>query len=60
MYEECGDTDKVIASAHTSPRNFFKYLSLAYMNPQNINDVLSGKTSVSITELFNIATQNQL
>ena len=60
MYEECGDADKIIASEHTSPRNLFKYLSLAYMNPKIANDILSGKSQITITDLFNTAFTNQL
>lgn len=60
MYERYGDTDKIIVMEHTSPRNFFKYLSLAYMNPKIANEILSGKSKITITDLFNIAFTNQL
>lgn len=60
MYEQYGNNDRVIALAHTSPRNFFKYLSLAYMNPENANEILSGKSKITITNLFNTAFTNQL
>lgn len=60
MYEQYGNKDRVIALAHTSPRNFFKYLSLAYMNPKNANEILSGKPKITITNLFNTAFTNQL
>ncbi len=60
MYEQYENKDRVIALAHTSPRNFFKYLSLAYMNPKNANEILSGKSKITITNLFNTAFTNQL
>lgn len=60
MYEQYGNNDRVIALAHTSPHNFFKYLSLAYMNPENANEILSGKSKITITNLFNTAFTNQL
>jgi len=55
LYEECGDTDKVIATEYTSPRQFYRYLDLAYMNPETVNRILSGKQKINVNELFQIA-----
>ena len=55
MYERYGDTDKIIAMEHTSPRQFYRHLDLAYMNPETINHILSGKQKVNVNELFQIA-----
>ena len=55
MYERYGDTDKIIAMEHTSPRQLYRHLDLVYMNPNKINEILSGTTSVKINELFQIA-----
>ena len=60
MYEECGDADKIITSEHTSPRQFYRYLDLAYMNPDKINDILSGKLKINVNDLFQNAKDNQL
>lgn len=59
-YEECGDADKIIASEHTSPRQFYRHLDLAYMNPDKINEILSGKFKINVNDLFQIAWKNQL
>lgn len=55
MYERYGDTDKIIAMEHTSPRQFYRHLDLAYMNPETINHILSGKQKVNVNDLFQIA-----
>lgn len=60
MYERYGDTDKIIAMEHTSPRQFYRYLDLAYMNPETINHILSGKQKVNVNDLFQIARENQV
>lgn len=60
MYEECGDADKIIASEHTSPRQFYRHLDLAYINPEKINQILSGKLRINVNDLFKIAHGNQL
>ena len=55
MYERYGDTDKIIAMEHTSPRQFYRHLDLAYMNPETINHIVSGKHKVNVNDLFQIA-----
>ena len=60
MYEECGNSDKIIAMEHTSPRQFYRHLDLAYMNPETINHILSGKQKVNVNDLFQIARENQV
>lgn len=60
MYERYGDTDKIIAMDHTSPRQFYRHLDLAYMNPETINHILSGKQKVNVNDLFQIARENQV
>lgn len=56
MYEECGDVDKIIIS----PRQFYRYLDLAYMNPDKVNEILSGEMGVKVNDLFRAARENQL
>lgn len=60
MYEQYGDSDKIIAMEHTSPRQFYRHLDLAYMNPETVNRILSGKQKVNVNELFQIAKMNVL
>lgn len=55
MYEQYGDTDKIIAMEHTSPRQFYRHLDLAYMNPDKINEILSGRLKINVNDLFQIA-----
>ncbi len=55
MYEECSDTNKIITMEHTSPRQFYRHLDLAYMNPETINRILSGQQKVNVNDLFHIA-----
>lgn len=55
MYEKYGDTDKIIAMEHTSPRQFYRHLDLAYMNPDKINEILSGRLKINVNNLFHIA-----
>lgn len=60
LYEECGDADTIIASEHTSPRQFYRHLDLVYINPEKINQILSGKLRINVNDLFKIAHGNQL
>lgn len=60
MYEQYGNTDKIIAMEHTSPRQFYRHLDLAYMNPDKINPILSGRLKINVNDLFQIARENQL
>ena len=60
MYEEYGDSDKIIAMGHTSPRQFYRYLDLAYMNPGTVNRILSGEHKVNVKELFLIAKTSKM
>ena len=50
------DPDECLSRVHKS-----KYhLNLAYMNPEKVNNILSGKESYSMDELFTIAPKYQL
>ena len=60
MYEQYGDTDKIIAMEHTSPRQFYRHLDLAYMNPDKINEILSGRLKINVNDLFPIAKKTCL
>lgn len=60
LYEQDGGVDNIIRNLHTSPRQFYRHLDLAYMNPDKINEILSGKTHINVNDLFQIARENQL
>ena len=59
-YEKHGDLEYVVKSEQTSWRCLYRYLNLAYMNPEKVNNILSGKESCSIAEIFAIAPKHQI
>ena len=60
LYERDGGVDNIIHNLHTSPRQFYRYLDIAYMNPTKANQILSGKLKINVNDLFQIANLNQL
>lgn len=60
MYEQGGDIHRIFQEEHTSPRQFYRHLDLAYINPEKINQILSGKLRINVNDLFKIAHGNQL
>ncbi len=60
MYENGNSIDEISKIKKTSARNIFKYLDLAFMSPPMVNDILSAKHIISISELFVIAQKHQL
>lgn len=60
LYEQDGGVDNIIRNLHTSPRQFYRYLDIAYMNPDKINQILSGKLKINVNDLFQIARENQV
>ena len=59
LYERDGGVDNIIHNLRTSPRQFYRYLDIAYMNPNKINETLSGKLKINVNDLFQIARENQ-
>ena len=57
LYECEGNVDNIIRNLHTSPRQFYRYLDIAYMNPDKINEILSGKLKINVNDLFQIAQE---
>lgn len=57
LYERDGGVDNIIHNLHTSPRQFYRYLDVAYMNPEKINEILSGKLKINVNDLFQIAQE---
>ena len=60
LYERDGGVDNIIRDQNTSPRQFYRYLDIAYMNPDKINEILSGKLKINVNDLFQIARENRL
>ena len=60
LYERDGGVDDIIRNMHTSPRQFYRYLDIAYMNPDKVNEILSWKLKNNVNDLFQIAKENQL
>lgn len=54
------ESNNIIHNLHTFPRQFYRYLDIAYMNPDKINETLSGKLKINVNELFQIAKTNVL
>ena len=55
LYEQGIGPDNICKKEHISPRQLYRHLDLVYMNPNKINEILPGTTSVKINELFRIA-----
>ena len=60
LYEREGNVDNIIRNLHTSPRQFYRHLDIAYMNPSTVNQILSGKLKISVNDLYKIAKTTQL
>lgn len=60
LYEQGGGVDNIIRNLHTSPRQFYRYLDIAYMNPDKINQILSGKLKTNVNNLALIAKDDCL
>ncbi len=60
LYEQDGNVDDIIRNNHTSSRQFYRYLDIAYMNPDKINEILSGKLKINVNDLFQIAQEKRI
>lgn len=58
LYEQDGNIDNVIHNARTSPRLFYKYLALAYLNPNIVNMLLKGKLEIFVRDILDKASRN--
>lgn len=58
LYERDGGVDEITKGLKTSPRLFYKYLALAYLNPKIINRLLSGKTNMAVRDILDKASRN--
>lgn len=60
LYESSDSVDNIVDNLHISFRQFYRYLDVAYTNPEEVNKILSGKLKINVNDLFNIARENQL
>jgi len=60
LYERDGDIHRIFRNEHTSPRQFYRHLDIAYMNPIKANQILSGKLKINVNDLFQIARGVQI
>lgn len=58
LYEQDGNVDNVIHNACTSPRLFYKYLSLSYLSPSIVNKLLSGKINMAVRDILDRASRS--
>lgn len=58
LYEQDGNVDNVIRSVRTSPRLFYKYLSLSYLSPSIVNKLLSGKINMAVRNILDKASRS--
>ena len=58
LYEREGNVDNVIHEARTSPRLFYKYLALSYLNPNIVNKLLKGKLNISVRDILDKASRS--
>ncbi len=58
LYEQDGNVDNVIHNARTSPRLFYKYLSLSYLSPSIVNKLLSGKINMAVRDILDKASRS--
>ena len=58
LYECDGNVDEIIHNARTSPRLFYKYLALSYLNPNIVNKILKGKQNISVRDILNKASRS--
>lgn len=49
-----GDVDMVAKKYNVSPMTIYRYFNLAYMMPDKVNDILSGKTNYTINHIFQL------
>lgn len=58
LYEQDGNVDNVMRSGRTSPRLFYKYLSLSYLSPSIVNKLLSGKINMAVRDILDKASRS--
>ena len=60
IFERLGTYEDVLNTEKISWRTLYRYMNLAYMKPNKINEIMSGNEQYGIEELFNMANKYQL
>lgn len=60
MYEQGGVVDSIDRTEHIALRHVYRCLEVAYMNPEIVNKILSGKQQINIDDIYKLAKENQL
>lgn len=61
LYERGITTDDIAKQEHISKRTIYKYLNLAYLSPELVNQLLDGTINIPLQKLFEMVTKhNQL
>lgn len=55
VYERTGSLEEVVKTEKTSWRSLYRYLNLAYLSPNIVNDAMSGKLKCSVDDLFKMS-----
>lgn len=54
LYEQNGDYKSIAKSENVSESSVYRHLKFSYMNPNTINEIMSGKLQCSVDKLFNL------
>ena len=58
MYEQGGDVDSIGRAEHVALRHIYKHLSLAYLNPEVVNHILSNQCHISVRDMLDKASRS--
>ena len=58
MYEQGGDVDTIGRAEHVALRHVYKHLSLAYLNPEIVNHILSNQSQISVRDMLDKASRS--
>lgn len=58
MYEQGGDVDSIGQAEHVALRHIYKHLSLAYLNPEVVNHILSNQCHISVRDILDKASRS--
>ena len=59
LYESGMPTNEIAKQENISKRTIYKYLNLAYLSPNLVNQLLSGTANIPLQKLFEFASKNQ-
>ena len=59
LYESGMPTNEIAKQENISKRTIYKYLNIAYLSPNLVNQLLSGTANIPLQKLFEFASKNQ-